>query len=356
MAPSYDQSAKIHAFRWQAVASRALESPFYADLASCLADDIEAGGALAGMVEGFSQDPKEALLPLRVLGALHRAVLDDLDPLLAAHWPSGGGPGDAAAACPRGLAVLGEHPDLLADYLDRAVQTNEVQRAAVLAPALLAATALTGRPLALYEIGASAGLNLAWDAYRYDWGWRRWGRDGAPVALAAEWTGRQPALPDGVEIIARAGCDPHPIDLADRAARQRLLSYVWPDQAARIARLRQAIDAALASPAPSLTAARAIDWLPRQLAARPKGVTAIVYHSYVWPYIAAAEQEALTRLIAAQGAMADAVSPLGWLRMELAPDGAACDLRLTLWPGGEERMLGRCHAHGNWLIWSGDQP
>jgi hypothetical protein len=170
MAPSDDQSAKIYAFRWQALACRALESPFYAELSSRMADDIEASGALAGMVDGFAQDPKEALLPLRVLGALHRVVLDGLDPLLAAHWPANGGSGDAAAAFPRGLAVLGEHPELLADYLDRAVQTNEVQRAAVLAPAMLAATALTDRPLALYEIGASAGLNLAWDAYRYDWG------------------------------------------------------------------------------------------------------------------------------------------------------------------------------------------
>ena len=61
-------------------------------------------------------------------------------------------------------AALGDAGDELEPWLDRPPQTNEVARAAALMAGLLVVTARTGLPLALYELGASAGLNSCWTA------------------------------------------------------------------------------------------------------------------------------------------------------------------------------------------------
>jgi len=53
----------------------------------------------------------------------------------------------------------------------RLVQTNEVQRCAYLYPVFCCIYEQVKKPLSLIEIGTSAGLQLAWDQYRYDYGW-----------------------------------------------------------------------------------------------------------------------------------------------------------------------------------------
>jgi hypothetical protein len=53
----------------------------------------------------------------------------------------------------------------------RMVETNEVRRCIASMPALiLVSREAKDRPLYLVEIGASAGLNLLWDRYAYDYG------------------------------------------------------------------------------------------------------------------------------------------------------------------------------------------
>ncbi|MFQ5624117.1 MAG: DUF2332 family protein [Paracoccaceae bacterium] len=138
-------------------------------------------------------------------------------------------------------------------------QTNEVARSGVLYPGLRVVAAETGAPLALFEVGASGGLNLIPDRFGYRFGKAVYGRAGSPVMLAPDWTG---ASPDGAppRILSRRGCDRNPLDLTDAAHRERLVSYVWPDQAARLARVEAAIGLALEDP-PTLDAADAGDWV-----------------------------------------------------------------------------------------------
>jgi hypothetical protein len=208
-------------------------------------------------------------------------------------------------------------------------------------------------PLAVLEIGASAGLNLLFDRYRYDFGEWTWGAKDARLTIAADWEGSRP--PDANPIVAeRLGCDRFPLDLGDAEARRRLRSYVWADQKDRLERLDQAIATALVEP-PCVQRADAADWLAAQLAQpRPERVTVIV-HSIVWQYLGAVAQGRITEALMRRGPKASAEAPLAWLRLEPEPDAARPELRLTSWPGGEERLLGLGDYHGRRMSWL-DQP
>jgi hypothetical protein len=215
--------------------------------------------------------------------------------------------------------------------------------------------AAAGRPLAILEVGASAGLNLMFDCYCYDFGGWRWGADGAAPTIAASWEGPRP--PDVPLVVAeRRGCDRHPLDLRDDEARRRLRSYVWADQKERLERVDAAIATALSFGPPAVDRVDAADWLEARLEEPRPGRVAVVVHSIVWQYLAEDTRARIADAIARRGAAAEAGGPpVAWLRMEPEPDAAQPGLRLTLWPGGQERLLGIGDYHGRRMSWFGQR-
>ena len=196
-------------------------------------------------------------------------------------------------AAARHLAALPEDAEALATLirrkgeglralmLSRSTQTNEPARCAVLLPAL----AGLRPPLALLEVGASAGLCLLPDRYAYNYGPA--GRIGvspdAPV-LACRVEGAAPlplALP---EIVWRAGLDLNPLDLRDAEDVAWLETLVWPGQAARLARLRAAVEIASRDPPRVVKGDLTRDLAPL-MAAAPKDATLVVFHTAVLSYI-----------------------------------------------------------------------
>src|SRR5688572_24460621 len=162
--------------RWQAQWCARLGSPLYADLLEHAAAEVERGGPAWTLLEPGAAQP--SLLPgaqaLRLMGAVHRLVLEGRAPGLARFYPSTGGtvgPGVRAAFSD----VLAEQQPALRDLVERPVQTNEVGRSAALLGGFLTVAAQTRLPLRLLEVGASAGLNLRWDSYFYTAGDRSWG-------------------------------------------------------------------------------------------------------------------------------------------------------------------------------------
>jgi hypothetical protein len=143
-----------------------------------------------------------------------------------------------------------------------------------------------------------------------------------------------------------------PVDLSDPQAVLRLRAYVWPDQAARAARLQGAITLAQQG-LPPVDAGDAAEWVAQQLAAPLPGAATVLVHSVVWQYLPPATRAAIETTLAEAGARATPSAPLAWLRMEFYESGAPAELRLTLWPGGEERTLARAHPHGEWVEWLG---
>ena len=317
-------------------------SPLYAGLLEHAAADLEAGGAVARLLRGHESDPSDSVLPLRMMGAVHRRVLEGQLPELEPHFAQGADPEVAWRAFRDALA--GDE-EAIRRLLDRPVQTNEVGRCAALLPGFLNVAATTGLPMRVLEVGASAGLNLRWDRYRYESDGFRWGDPAAPVRLQFHLTGPAPEMAE-VEVVERRGCDRRPLDPLSEEGRLTLLSFVWADQPQRLQRLRAAMETAAETPL-AVEQAGAADWTAERLAERRQGVATVVFHSIVMQYLPAEERDEFEHQLRQAGRSASESAPLAWLRME--PAGERAEVRLTLWPGGEDVPLARASYHGDVL-------
>ncbi len=158
-----------------------------------------------------------------------------------------------------------------------------------------------------------------------------------------------------MRVAHRRGCDLDPLDVTSPADRERLLAYVWPDQADRLARVEAAMDVAAADP-PRIERAEAAAWTEAALGpdALEPGVTRVLMHAVALQY---APEETTARIAAHAarvGAAATGEAPFAWLRFEADPEfGERGSLRLTLWPGGGERVLALGDTHGEALRWLG---
>jgi hypothetical protein len=306
---------------------------------------VEDGEVVWGVLRGFEDDPGPSALALRLMGGVHQLVLRGDAPELAAHYPSVGGV--PHEPWPAFVATLRAHAEELRALTRRPVQTNEVARCAAVLGGFLEVARLTRLPLRLLEVGASAGLNLRFDHYRYELGVARWGPQDYPVLLRTRLSGRPP-LAVRPSIASRTGCDTHPVDPRTGAGRITLQSYIWPDQLERLERLRAALSVAAEVEAPVVRAGAA-DWVERQLGADREDNATVVFHSIVMQYLDDGERERLARALGDSGGAARPDAPLAWLRME--PNGDRTDVLLTLWPAGDERVLARAGYHGDPVEW-----
>ncbi|MGL6043805.1 MAG: DUF2332 domain-containing protein [Sandaracinobacteroides sp.] len=345
-----ESSFRQHA-RAQAGWCLALGSPFTALLCEMVADRLAAETAIGRRLDQWPGNPSDDALALRLTGGLHALVRAGKAPALAAFYPPAPLP-DPDALWPV-LANELENPTLLS-WLASAPQTNEVARSGVLMPGFLAIAAATGLPLALLELGSSAGLNLIPDRYRYRLGGLEAGDPESPLLLEPEWVGADPPAAS-LQIASRAGVDLSPIDLADPEGRSRLLAYVWPDQTARLERIAGAM-ALAAGETLDIEQGDAASFVETRAFPRP-GVATTVYHSISFQYFAEADRQRIRTHLARAGASATAEAPLAWLRFEIEDPGASDlpTLRLKLWPeslaGAEDRLLARAHPHGKAVQW-----
>ena len=170
-------------FRRQAVWCKHLGSPFYSHLLSCCADDYEAGGAVHNLLQLHRKDDESSVLPLRLMGAVHRLVLQGRLVELARFYPSVGGIVGLSGAWEAFRSAIGGQTESLGRLIRNPVQTNEVGRSGSLLGGFGLIAEKTRLPLRLLEIGASAGLNLRWDRYRYEWLDGAWGDVASPVRM-----------------------------------------------------------------------------------------------------------------------------------------------------------------------------
>jgi hypothetical protein len=304
----------------------------------------------------LAEDPLSAAVPLRWAGALHHLALRGISPW-AALWPPAPGAetlSDTELDAAVRQAWSSQRSSVQA-ALARPPQTNEVQRSAALLPGLLYVAAATARPLALLEIGASAGLNLWPERHRYAYGAWSWGHPASVLELRADWRGPVPAaVAFPLAVTGRAACDATPIDLLKADEALRLRSFVWPEQGERLLRLETAQKAVvpwMAAESVVVRAEPAASFAGRELALPRPGTTTVLMHSVVWQYLPAEQQAAISAAVAAAAAHATADAPLAWLRLEPPAPDLPMELRCTLWPGGVDHRLALAHAHGAWIEW-----
>ena len=323
------------ALRAQAGACARLGSPMYRDLLLAAAADIDAegpGSPVGQVMAGHEDAPGPSAVGLRLLGSVHRLVLERRAGVLATYYPSVGGRWEPGGGWNAFRDLLEREPDAVREWLDRPPQTNEPGRGAALHGGLQRVPRPARRPVRLLEIGASGGLNLLADRMAYD------GGDGPP---AAPW-------PD-VRFVEAVGCDLRPVDVATSEGRLALTAYVWADQPARHERLRAALDLAARHP-PVVRREAAGDAVDR-LELAPGRLT-VLWHSVMWQYVPRDEQARISAAIDALAAQATGELPFAHLRLEPPRRGSVVredhEIRLDLWAGDVQvhGRIGTAPAHG----------
>jgi hypothetical protein len=346
-----DLSRVQQQFESQAVACEQLGSPFTARLCRLLERRLTASSHFGRRILEWEGDPFTDNVALRACGAIHALARSGWEPNLTAYYPPNE-LNDNKLWDAIGDAL--KHNDVfLTERLSSPPQTNEVARSGWILGAMLHLSALTRTPLEIFEMGASAGLNLAFDEYRHELGEGRvWGDRNAPVTVECTWRGTTPPLDAPLSVVGRHGCDLRPIDPANADDRARLISYVWADQLHRMHR----VEAALAHAARlhrTVDRADAADWLADKLAApQLPGTTRVVLHTIVWDYLPATAKARLEAAFAAAGARATTQRPFA--RISVEPDDVRGSARidLTVWPDGSTVTLGRGDFHGRWAEWA----
>jgi hypothetical protein len=257
----------------------------YGVLVRELADDWDRGGVVREILHGREDAPAGDMVQLRLLAGIHRIVLRGDAPALARFYPSVGGTADRYAVWPALEPVLRSHVAELRTALDVAPQTNEVGRSVALLAGLTEALRRTGiRRVRLLEPGASAGLNLLVDRFRYVGdGWAAGPVDAHLVLQGCEAPGFTPVE---FEVVERRGCDLDPFDATGALGEAHLRSFIWPHMPERDGRLVAALATLRETPV-VVDRAGAAEWVRARLAEpAPDGVLTVVWHSITrmyWP-------------------------------------------------------------------------
>ncbi|MBV9139750.1 MAG: DUF2332 domain-containing protein [Pseudonocardiales bacterium] len=323
-------------------------APIYARLAAGCATDPELLRIAAQAQPG--QNP-----PSLLLGTAHYLLAQQPEHPLAAFYSAitGQPAPDPREQDPFPLLrdFLTTHQDQIAELVaTRFVQTQEPGRAAYLYPALLLAQHLAAPdPLAVIEIGPSAGLTLVPDRYAYRYDTHPAGDPDSPLVLHCALRGGTPPLDQPLRITWRAGIDLNPLNLADSNDRAWLRAFIWPDHPDRADRLDRAIAAARRGPLPMLHRGAANQLLPRVLALAPGEATVCVYHTATTAHFTPDARRAHARQLATLAR----TRRLLWLQAEPRPANEP-RLRITDLRDGQpltEHLLGHYHPHGAWLHW-----
>ncbi len=342
--PSRTASSDLAAsFRFFARATAARGGRLYSYLLQHIAEDVEADGPFVEVLSPYRDEPKSRLMPLRLMAEMHRRVLNGELPEVAPYYPSAGGTLSPEGAWPpfREACVGGAAE--LQEALKRPHQHNEVARSAAILTGLDFIAHETEMPLRLLEVGASAGLLLRSDRYRDAWWMPELFAQASPLRLAPG-------------VVERRGCDPLPIDPTSDDGRMRLRAMVWADLVEHMRMIDYAIDVCRQVPA-RVDEADGADWLPARLSEAEPGAVNVVFHSMMVDLCSEASLSRMGAVLQSEAARARSDAPLAWLRFE--PSGPVdalqapptVELRLSLWPGGDDRVLALADTNGKGVRW-----
>lgn len=358
-------------FRWLADVEFPGYSPLYEHLARHIAEELWIPALI-------TRHSRSSFAPMLFLACVRDLALTRPDLPLAERFAAIVGGADPLDPDPWPLyreTVAGHQAELGASLETRAIQTNEVGRSAALLPAFgVISQRFDERPLALIEVGCSAGLNLLFDQFAITY--RRVdpagpdhlvGPVGSPVQLTCEIRGgREPQLPNVAPAVAsRVGIDLDPVDVTDPDAMRWLEACIWPDVPHRVERFRAAVELARLDP-PTIRRGNAVDLVADAVRSVPDDAVACLDSTWVLAYFSPDERAELHRLLDQLGAE----RAIGYVTAEYVDDGAPWVpppprpsvtvahrsptlLGLGLWDHGrtEHRALAWMPPHGQWLDW-----
>ena len=225
------------AFQTFAKVEAATSSPLYEFLSYKIGDDEE-------LLEITSYIPKTQPKPNLLFAAVHYLLMQVEDPLRHYYPSLTNNPLPFHESYPVFKSfVLNYEEKLKQIFQEKLVQTNEVRRSAYLYPFIASIYEREHKPLALIEIGSSAGLLLALDHYNY-----RYNNDlfihlhehpftiqsvnnGDPLPLS---------MTNTPEIKERIGIDLNILDLQNPDDYLWMQALIWPEHKERHKQLAEA--------------------------------------------------------------------------------------------------------------------
>ena len=325
-------------------------SPLYERLSLGVSNDPEVLAIAANRREGQPA-------PNLFFAAVHAVLAKEKSHRVAQFYPDLSEDPDRGDPYPAFRGFCLERRERIEEIISvRAVQTNVIRRSALLLPAFARAIGRSARrtvslPVSLIEIGASAGLNLYWDRYGYDYGGRaRWGDSTSPVQLTTAVQGEVvPPVPDAiVNIERRVGLDLEPVFLDSEESVSWLRALIWPERRDEAELLRRAMELVRADP-PQLLSGDALDLLPEVLDAVPPESTPCIFHSHTLNQFPTEARERFAGLVREFGEGRD----LHLISLESRRSQDNSELDLTSYRGGVETWehLATCDSHGYRIRW-----
>lgn len=307
--------------------------------------------------------------PALLFAAVNRILADRPGSALAAYYPIHGGTRAVDDGLePEFFAFCAEHRNELDRLLKNgSTQTNEIRRCVALRLGLDHVRRRWPGPIALVEAGASAGLNLLFDHYRYRVGDRDLpGSADSPVTISCEVRGDGLSLGPPPEITSRTGLDLSPVDVTDPAARAWLEAFIWPEQTTELATLRGAIALAQSSGVAAVARGDAVTDLESLIDSLAGTEPVVVFTASLLSYLPAGARTAFAEQLRRAGTR----RPVAWVFAEAPGLLATAGLRAPALAGplagrntrfvigaslrgpgqpGEDALLARADPYLRWV-------
>lgn len=316
VAGTWGLAERYREFSWRQARGR---SAAHEELSARISQDPELCDLLSGSLPaGGAQQPELLLAAVRYLDGPHAEL---------------GPRGETAYGRWREWTVR-HWSEVRAVIMQRSSRTDEPAHCATLLPLL----ARLPQPLALLEVGTSAGLCLHPDRYGYRYRYRSLrsyeddggsdirlteaeaeaatesaaeaeteamavaGAPESPLVLECRSTGwaadELPGLDRMPRIAWRAGIGLDPLDPAAEPDDLRWLqALVWPGDGERAARLSAAVEAVRAAPRPRMVRGDLLHELPALAAEAPPEATLVIFHSTALAGLAPARREEFAHLV-----------------------------------------------------------
>lgn len=224
-------------------------------------------------------------IPNLLFGAVHFLLLKGKEHGLKEYYPS-------VVNNPKSFEVaFNSFKDFCFQFQDeivallktKLVQTNEVRRCAYLYPIFSLIYEKTNKPLALIEIGTSAGLQLLWDKYSYSYGTDKvFGNKASALHITSDIVGENTpfmaATPPPVS--NRMGLDLNIIDLNDKEEELWMKALIWPEHKERLQMFEQAAGCRKKNPV-LLVEGNGIGLLSEYVNMMPSESTVCIFHTHV---------------------------------------------------------------------------
>ena len=301
-------------------------SPLYADWARGIVGDEALLDLIAGLPRRKRQ-PNLVFAAARMSG-VQLGAWSDVRGAFSAAWPA-----------------------IRAQALVRSTQTNEPLRMATLLPAL---AGIRG-DISLVEIGASAGLCLYPDRWRYRFGPGRYAGDANRPLLETDASASVPVPARLPRVAWRGGIDLNPLSPSDADTKDWLEALIWPNAEGRVDeervdRLRTGIAIARREPAHIIAGDLRERTRDLILEARGHADKVVVWHSAVLAYLDMTDRVEFSRLMAEldvtwvsnEGALVTPGRPAPW--------ATAADFVLRV----DGEPLAVTHPYGRSITWHTD--